>query len=187
MAFTPFSGTDGRIRLGGSVTRAGVTTGYPFNGQNNIAIAGVTSWRFPQQAAKVAYTNFESPVDNLGRVWEEFLRGVCSATVQIEGVFDGDTTVGSPTAFPVGLLIVADLLFYKNPPIGYYDLPILVETFEPGTAIKSSDPATFRMTGTLNGAPAPGSYNQLATISPATAALPAEMNAQFPPTITTPG
>ena len=187
MPFSPFSGTEGRIRLGGSVTRGGVTTAIPFGAGVNQAIAGVNSWRFPQQAAKVPFTNFESPVDGTGRVWEEFLRGVCTGQVQIEGVFDGDTVTGSPLAFPVGTLIVCDLLFFKNPPVGYFDLLVFVDSFDPGTAFKAGEPATFRMSGTLQGAPVAGSYNAMAVISPATAALPAQMNNQFPPPITSPG
>lgn len=187
MAFTPFAGTGGRIRLGGSNTRAGVTTAYPFAGQSNVAIAGITSWRFPQQAEKAEVTNFESPMDGLGRVWKEFLAGVCTATVQIEGVFDADTTAGSAAAFNVGQFIVCDLLFFKNPPVGYFELLVYVDTFEPGQTFAADGKGTFRMTGTLQGPPAPGAYNQLAAITPATAAYPAEMAGQFPPTITSPG
>ena len=186
MAFSPFSGTEGRIRLGGSITRAGVTTAYPFNGAVNVAVAGVTGWRFPQTIEKIPFTNFESPVDGTGRVWEEYLRGVASGSVQIEGFFDGDTSVGSVLEFPIGTIIVADLLFYKNPPVGYFELPILVTAFNPGTSFRGNTPASFTVEGVLQGAPAPAAYQQMPLIA-GTSALPAQMNSQFPPPITPPG
>lgn len=140
MAFTPVSGTAGRVRVGAGST----------------AVSGISEWRINKQVAAVPYNHFELTADADGVVWSKFLAGLGNATCTVRGWYDTDGTTkteGGTPGLRVGQAVTLDLLFDRTAPFGYLDLAALCTGFEAGTKIENSV-ADFTATFQINGAAA---------------------------------
>lgn len=139
MAFTPYSGTGGRVR----------------HRTLGVNLAGIKSWKIPTKTTPIPIPHFELTADTNGAVWQTaWLKGLSEGTIQLEGTFDA-TTTGS--AFAHGTNLALDLLFDKTAPFGYYNVTGFVTDFQPGTNVENQA-GTFTITVQMTSAlPTPGS------------------------------
>lgn len=133
MAYTPYPGPQGGIRVGGT------------------AVAGINKWSFDKVVQLTQSTNFETTADSNGVVWETQLLGLGSSTGSCEGLFDGDTT-NSEERFPIGTQIVLDLYYKKSATaVGATSVPAVVTGLSFGQDLRGN--GTFRMQFTTSGTP----------------------------------
>lgn len=125
------SGTAGRVI-------AGATT-----------VAGIKSWKLDQVAADIPIPHFESPTDASGRVWPEYLVGLCGATGSLEGQFDSAAGTATDQYIAVGIPGTLVLQFSKTSTWGF-TVTVIITAFGSGTNVENQ-PATFtasfRVTG----------------------------------------
>lgn len=131
MAF--FSGTEGRVVVGA------------------VNFAGINKWSFSKTIAITKSTNFESPADAAGNVWNTKLKGTADGKGSCEGLLLEDTT-NSEELVPLGTEVALDLLVSKAAPVGFTDLPAVVTSLTFGTDLNGN--ATFKMDFETNGVPA---------------------------------
>ncbi len=127
------SGTSGRVKVGGTT------------------VAGIKTWRLDQVTAEVGLPNFESTVDDLLRVWPDYLTGLSGATGTLEGYFDVGAESPTDDVLTTGIYVVLALQFIKSTGWGF-GVTALVTAFGSGTNVENQ-PATFslsfRVTGTV--------------------------------------
>lgn len=141
MAFTPISGTAGRVRVGANTT-----------------VSGIKAWKINKQVQVVPIPHFETPADSDGVLWVQHLRGLGGATGTLEGFYDVDGTTkteGGTPALSAGLAVTLDLLFDKTSPFGYSNVPVTITGFEAGTNVENQA-ATYTASFTVNGDPTKG-------------------------------
>lgn len=136
MAFTPISGTAGRLRVG-----------------LNVNVAGLKSWKLSKQVQIIPVPHFETTADGDGLLWPVHLIGLAGATGSLEGWYDTDATLATEAGTPgitVGAALTADLIFVKGTPFGYSNVAITITGFEAGTNVENQA-AAFTAQFTVNG------------------------------------
>ncbi len=135
MAFSPKTGTDGRVRSGGAI------------------VAGITSWDVTETAGEVNLTNFESTANADGIVYATKAVGIGTWQVDLEGIFNTDATdetEGGTPGLRNGLTVVLDLIADKTNSKGYDDATGFVSNFKRGVKIENTA-FTFTMSVTGTG------------------------------------
>lgn len=136
MAFNPTVGQEGRVRIG-----------------SNTVVAGIKEWRISKSCAPIPINHFELTADADGVVWQDFERGLATATATINGhhnVDATDKTEGGTPALKVGATVALDLAFDRTL-FGYSNLAGFITQWEAGTNIENQT-ATFSATIQLTGA-----------------------------------
>lgn len=136
MAYSPATGTEGRVRVGVSST----------------VVAGISSWRINKELTPIPANHFELSADADSIVWQAFYKGLAGATVDIEGFYNTDSTdktEGGTPGLYVGATVVLDLLISRTP-FGYLDLAGFLTRFSAGTNV-NNQMATFTATVQLSG------------------------------------
>ncbi len=99
MAFDPTSGTEGRVRIGGS----------------DHVVAGIMEWRINKTIAEIPVNHFELTADGDGIVWSVFEKGLASATVAVRGHYNVDATDKTEGGTP-GLRLGVTVVLVTPPP-----------------------------------------------------------------------
>ena len=139
MAFSPVSGTSGRVRVG-----------------SNVTVAGITKWRLESNTAEIPIPHFESGATAGGVVTPDVLRGLGSNRFQIEGIYNTDTTDQTETGTPGlinGAILSADFLYVRgagSTNAGYHNVVGFITNFSAGTDI-NNQAATFTATYVVSG------------------------------------
>jgi hypothetical protein len=124
------SGIAGRIAIGGSV------------------IGGIKTWSLDQTTAEIPIPHFESPVDDLGRVWPEVLPGLSGGTGRLEGYFSSDAPA-TDSVITTGVYLQLALIFNKASSWGY-GVTVLCTGFQTQAAVENQPESftlQFRVTG----------------------------------------
>lgn len=135
MAFSPKTGTDGRVKSGSNT------------------VAGITSWNVTESAGQVNLTNFESTANSDSIVYATKVVGVAEWTVEVEGIYNTDATDGTEQGTPAlrnGKTVTLDLVADKTNSKGYDGVGGFVTNFRRGVQINNTA-FTFSMTVTGTG------------------------------------
>lgn len=145
MAFTPYSGTSGRLAVV-AVAPTGLTDVITFAGARSTMIE-VVSWKIsPQRDGGVPEVlTFESEADAQYTLYPTKLRGgVARWTAEVSCVVDGDTT-NSFEKVPFGAALVIDFVYHKGGLKGWYGCKGVVASQPTQTGVTEKT-ATFTFT-----------------------------------------
>jgi hypothetical protein len=138
MAYTPVSGTNGRIYIKGTLT----------------VLAGMYKWTLKKATKAVTYLHFESPSDSDNNYWEQQLQGGSSGDLSFEGYIDtasaSATDSGSP-GLRNGLMVTMSLVLVKGTPWGFNEVLAQILDYEVSSDITSDKPATYKATAKTSG------------------------------------
>lgn len=132
MAYTPYGGSAGRVRVGSGDT----------------AVAGLTSWKLSKKMETVKTTHFETTTDANGFIHETHVKGLVGTTGSCSGLYDGDA-VNSEDIFTIGASLSLDLLFDKTSSAGFTNVAVTVTGFDPEHDLR--DAGKFAVTFEVNG------------------------------------
>lgn len=143
MAFTPMSGTAGRVKSGANT------------------VAGISSWKRMSKTNTILIPHFESAADGTtSTVQPARLKGLGQSSVQVEGIYNTDATDQTETGTPAltnGASVTLDLVVDKTGAKGYDTVAGYVSDFQVTVDINDKASA-FSMTVDVNGVfPAYGS------------------------------
>jgi hypothetical protein len=122
MAFTPFAGTDGRIKA--ITVAADLTLPYPTITGTTAAISGIRKWalEFDDKMGDPIH-HFESAANAYGVLWGQWLQGGTQVyKVNVEMYFDGDSASSyiATTIWMNGAFVKADFVLDKTVGTGFY-------------------------------------------------------------------
>lgn len=126
------AGTAGRVAIGGSV------------------IGFLKMWSLDQNTAEIPIPHFESTVDDLGRVWPDYLPGLSGATGRAEGYFV-DSAPATDSTITTGVYLSLALIFNKSNSWGF-GVTALVTGFQSQAAVENQPNSftfQFRVTGVV--------------------------------------
>lgn len=142
MAFTPYSGTSGRVELI-PVAPSGTTDVITFTGTTGAMVEAV-SWKIsPQRDGGVPEVlTFESEADAEYMLYPTKIRGgVARWTAEVSCIVDGDTS-NSFEKVPFGCALVIDFVYHKGGSKGWYGCKAVVASMPTQTGVTEKT-ATF--------------------------------------------
>lgn len=151
MAFTPYSGTSGRvkaIKVAPDLTQDTIT----FTG-STATLVEVTGWdiNWARDGGAPEVLTFEAAADSEGTLYPTKIRGgVARWSITLQCVVDGDTT-NSFEKLPPGAAIVMDALYHKSSSDGFAGLNVVINAMPTKTAVTEKT-ATFTVTADGSGA-----------------------------------
>lgn len=119
------SGTFGRVAWANAV------------GGSSQIIATVSSWQLPGESAGILAPNFESPVDQIGRVWPIVLPGISTGKINLEGQVNIDPTRLTDQVVTNGIYVLLSLFISKFLQFGYQDIFGYVTNYRPGSKVEN--------------------------------------------------
>lgn len=144
MAFTPKSGTAGRVKNG------------------SVTIAGISSWKLAKEVTPIPIQHFELTTDADGVTYVSHLKGLGKGTVTLEGIYDTDATLNTEIGTPLlgnGKDVILDLYYDKTNNLGYMNVTGFVQNFETTNVIDNKE-VRFTCQVILTAAPpAPGTIS----------------------------
>lgn len=122
MAFTPFQGSDGRLKA--TKVAADLTVPAPTITGTTAAVIGITKWavQFEDQHGEPIH-HFESTATANGMLWGLQINGGTQVwKASVEGYFDGDsgTSYAAYELFQNGAWVKADFVYDKTVGTGHY-------------------------------------------------------------------
>lgn len=114
MAFTPVHGSRGRVTS--IVTTPDLTSPLPtLTALTQAPVNGITKWRMNLEAqAGDPIHHFEGTATTFGIIWgQEVQGGIMTATVDVEGYYDLDSSVGTIISFAPGAILVVDFVWNR--------------------------------------------------------------------------